>query len=233
LSHKYIHPLDRTGNAEYISVTTIIERFFPFDLNLYIEKKAERECRTEEEILDEYLVTRDEAALKGTELHKLIENYLKFSEKNDVMIEFSMFLDFYEKEIKTRGLSFYEAEKKIFSNRYNIAGTVDCLFKKNGKDEWVVLDWKRSKKIIIDGSPRIFGSGYALSELCSLDNSSYNRYCLQQNLYKRILEDEYSLKISSMKLVVLHENYAKYHIIDVPSMDNYVERVLYSLKVKI
>ena len=31
-THKYIHPKDETGNAEYISVTTLIERFFPFDL---------------------------------------------------------------------------------------------------------------------------------------------------------------------------------------------------------
>lgn len=31
-SHKYLHPKDETGNAEYVSVTTLIERFFPFDL---------------------------------------------------------------------------------------------------------------------------------------------------------------------------------------------------------
>jgi len=29
-THKYIHPKDETGNAEYTSVTTLIERFFPF-----------------------------------------------------------------------------------------------------------------------------------------------------------------------------------------------------------
>lgn len=39
-THKYIHPKDETGNAEYISVTTLIERFFPFDLKRYIEKSS-------------------------------------------------------------------------------------------------------------------------------------------------------------------------------------------------
>ena len=39
-THKYIHPKDETGNAEYISVITLIKRLFPFDLKRYVEKKA-------------------------------------------------------------------------------------------------------------------------------------------------------------------------------------------------
>lgn len=232
-SHKYLHPKDETGNAEYISVTTLIERFFPFDLKRYIERKAEEENRTEEDVLDEYLFIRDEAAEKGTFLHKQIENCLKQTEFDSDSKEFEMFLDFYNKEIKDRNLIFYDAEKMIFSDKYNVAGTIDCLFKKNNKDEYVMLDWKRSKKLIIDGRPRIFGYGYALSELHSLDNSSYNRYCLQQNIYKHIAETEYSMKISSMKLVVLHENYSDYHIVNVPIMKKETNIILNSIKVKI
>jgi ATP-dependent exoDNAse (exonuclease V) beta subunit len=176
---------------------------------------------------------RDEAADKGTFLHSQIENYLKQTEFNADSKEFELFLDFYYKEIKERNLVFYDAEKMIYSDKYNVAGTIDCLFKKNNKDEYVMLDWKRSKKLIIDGRPRIFGYGYALSELNSLDNSSYNRYCLQQNIYRHIVETEYSMKISSMKLVVLHENYSSYHIVDVPVMKKETNIILNSLKVKI
>lgn len=50
-SHKYLHPGDQTGNAEFISVTTLIGRFFPFDITRYIEKKALEEKKTEEQIL--------------------------------------------------------------------------------------------------------------------------------------------------------------------------------------
>jgi hypothetical protein len=121
----------------------------------------------------------------------------------------------------------------IFSNNFNVAGTIDSLFKKQNKDEYVMLDWKRSKKIIIDGRPRIFGYGYALSELRTLDNSSYNRYCLQQNIYKYIIESEYGMKISSMKLVVLHDNNPTYYVIDVPLMEKETKIVLNSLKFKI
>lgn len=232
-SHKYLHPKDETGNAEYISVTTLIERFFPFDLKRYIERKAKEENRTEEEVLYEYLLMRDEAAEKGTYLHNQIENYLIGNEFDSDSKEFMMFLDFYNKEIKQRNLKFNSAEKIIFSNKYNVAGIIDCLFKKNNKDEYVMLDWKRSKKLIIDGRPRIFGYGYALSELSSLDNSSFNRYCMQQNIYKYIVETEYSIKISSMKLVVLHENYSDYYIVDVPTMKKETNIILNSLKVKI
>lgn len=232
-SHKYLHPKDETGNAEYISVTTIIERFFPFDLNRYIERKAEEENRTEEDVLDEYLMLRDEAAEKGTYLHKQIENYLKGNEFDPDLKEFNMFLEFYKKEVKPRNLNFFDAEKLIFSDKYTIAGTIDCLLKKENKDEYVILDWKRSKKLIIDGCPRIFGYGYALSELNSLDNSSFYRYCLQQNIYKYILETEYSIKISSMQLIVLHENYPEYYVVKVPEMRDETKIIINSLKYKI
>ena len=230
-SHTYAK--DETGNSEYISVTTLIERFFPFDLKRYIERKAEEENRTEEDVLDEYLLMRDEAAEKGTFLHNQIENYLKRTEFDSDSKEFALFLDFYNKEIKPRNLLFFDAERMIVSEKYNVAGTIDCLFKKDNKDEYVMLDWKRSKKLIIDGRPRIFGYGYALSELNTLDNSSYNRYCLQQNIYKHIAETEYGMKISSMKLVVLHENYSDFHVVDVPVMKKETNIILNSLKVKI
>jgi hypothetical protein len=232
-SHTYLHPKDETGNAEYISVTTLIERFFPFDLKRYIEKKAERENRTEDEVLDEYLFTRDEAAEKGTYLHSQIENFLTGKEFDSELMEFKMFLEFYNNEVRPRHLSFFEAEKAVFSNQYNIAGTIDCLFKKEHKNEYVMVDWKRSKKLIIDGRPRIYGYGYALSELNNLDNSSYYRYCLQQNIYKLLIETEYSMNISSMQLVVLHENYPNYYTVRVPDMTRESKIILTSLKHKI
>ena len=232
-SHKYLHPKDETGNAQYISVTTLIERFFPFDLKRYIERKAEEENRTEEDVLDEYLIIRDEASEKGTYLHSQIEKFLKGTDFDSESKEFKLFCDFYNNEIEKRNLVFFDAEKMIFSNKYNVAGTIDCLFQKTNKDEYIMFDWKRSKKLIIDGRPRIFGYGYALSELSTLDNSSYHRYCLQQNIYKHMIEAEYSMKISSMKLVVLHENYPNYYIVDVPIMKKETNIILNSLNIKI
>jgi hypothetical protein len=231
----HVYAKDETGNSEYISVTTLIERFFPFDLKRYIEKKAKDEDRTEEDVLDEYLTNRDEAAEKGTYLHNQIENFLKGIDYDSNTIEFQQFLDFYKKEIKTRNLIFSDAEKMIFSNKHNVAGTIDCLFKKEHIDEYVMIDWKRSRKLVIKGSgePDKRGFQIDINGLTNLNNCSYYRYCLQQNIYKNIVETESSMKISSMQLVVFHEIYSKYYIVTVPQLKKETQIILNSLKVKI
>lgn len=178
---------------------------------------------------------RDEAAEKGTYLHNQIECFLKKADFDSDSKEFELFIDFYNKEIKPRNLLFFDAEKMIFSDKYNVAGTIDCLFKKENKEEYVMLDWKRSKKLVIKGSgePDKRGFQIDINGLTNLNNCSYYRYCLQQNIYKNIVETESSMKISSMQLVVFHEIYSKYYVVTVPHLKNETQIILNSLKVKI
>jgi hypothetical protein len=232
-AHIYHHPKDNTGNAEYISVTTLIDRFFPFDIDRYIDGKATKENRDPKEVLDEFLQLRDEAAEKGTQMHKNIEHYLLGKSHSSVSKEFDLFTKFYKDIILNFGFEFYEAEKRILLEEFNIAGTVDAIFKKPNSNEYILLDWKRSKKLVIDGYPRKFGYGFALSELNHLDNSSYYKYALQQNIYKFILEKNYGLKISSMNLIVLHENYDNYYRIDLPDLQQEIKTIFYSINHKI
>jgi len=232
-AHIYHHPKDNTGNAQYISVTTLIDRFFPFDIDRYIEGKATKENRDPKEVLDEFLQLRDEAAQKGTKMHENIEHYLLGKSRSFVSTEFDLFLKFYKEVILRFGFEFYEAEKRILLEEFNIAGTVDAIFKKPNSDEYVLLDWKRSKKLVIDGHPRKFGFGFALSELNHLDNSSFYKYALQQNIYKYILERSYGLKISSMNLIVLHENYDNYYRVDLPDLQREVKIIFNSINHKI
>lgn len=232
-THKYHHPKDQTGNAEYISVTTLIDRFFPFDIDRYIQVKAKREERSQNEVLDEFLQLRDEAAEKGTILHEQIENFLKNKEYDRTSKEFMLFKKFYERIILAKGFQFVEAEKRILLDQYNVAGTVDALFKKPYKDEYIIVDWKRSKRLVIDGHPKKYGYGFGLSELNHLDNSSYYKYTLQQNIYRYILENKYGIKVSSMNLIVLHEEYDDFHRVDLVRMDKEVEIILSSINHKI
>jgi len=232
-THKYHHPKDETGNAEYISVTTLIDRFFPFDLDRFIQVKAKKEDRSEEDILDEFLKNRDEAAEKGTYLHEQIENFLLGKEYDTKTKEFDLFLKFYEQVILAKGFQFVEAEKKILLDEYNVAGTVDTLFKKPNNDQYIIIDWKRSKRLVIDGHPKKYGFGYALSELNHLDNSSYYKYALQQNIYKHILERNYGLSISSMNLIVLYENYDNYYRVDLGDYKKEIAIILDSINHKI
>ena len=144
-----------------------------------------------------------------------------------------MFKDFYQKIIVSKGFEFVEAEKRILLEKYNIAGTVDALFKKPEKDEYLIVDWKRSKKLVIDGHPKKYGYGYALSELSHLDNSSYYKYALQQNIYKYILETNYEMPISSMNLIVLHENFDEFYRVPLEDMHKEVASIFESINHKI
>ena len=231
--HRYHHPKDETGNAEYISVTTLIDRFFPFDLDRFVQRKSEKEGKSEDEVLEEFERSRDEAAKKGTILHEQIERFLKDDDYDDSSKEFLLFQKFYNEVIMTKGFEYYDAEKRILLKDYNIAGTVDALFKKPRSDEFLIVDWKRSKKLLIDGRPKKYGYGYALSDLGHLDNSSYYKYALQQNIYKYILENQYGLKVSSMNLIVLHDLFDNYYRISLENMHEEVKVILNSINHKI
>jgi hypothetical protein len=232
--HKYFHPNDKTGNAEYLSVTTLVERFFQFDILRYIQREAEKQNRDEEELFREFQTLRDEAAVLGTELHLQIENYLNKKPFDDSLKEFKYFLAFEKEKIIPKGLTFAEAEKKIYYGKFKVAGTVDCLFK-SSDGKYVMVDWKRSKKLIVIGTNKPDKRGFQIEivGLTDLTNCSYYRYCIQQNMYKYILEQEYNILISDIVLAVLHENYPNYHTIKLPEMINETKIILNSINHKI
>ena len=232
-THTYYHEKNLTGSADYISVTTLINRFFPFDIERFITRKSEKEGKSKNEVLEEFLMTRDEAAEKGTYIHEQIEHFLKGEPHDSGSKEFSLFKKFYEEIVVRKGLLFVEAEKKILLEEFNLAGTVDAVFKKPDSDEYVVVDWKRSKKLVVDGHPKKYGYGYALSELQHLDNSSYYKYALQQNMYKYILEKEEKMSVSSLNLIVLHDLFDDYIRIPIADMGKEVSILLEALNHKI
>ena len=74
--------------------------------------------------------------------------------------------------------------------------------------------------------PMIIGEKTGIGQLKSIDDTSYNHYCLQQSLYKYILEKNYDLQVSKMYLVVIHPDYERYIKVEVPYLKNYVEYML-------
>lgn len=211
-SHTYYPVGNATGAADYESVTTAIGRFFPFDTEQYVEQKARRENRSEAEVMAEFEELRADASNRGTDMHANIEHFLKKDlEVHDDSKEFAMFMDFYHDNIEGK-VAFADAEKQIFLDEYRIAGTADALFRK--KDgSYIMVDWKRSKHLIIDGHPRKFGHGRGLSIVSHLDASSYYKYELQQSFYRYILEERYGMRLSAMVLVVLHPDYDRYYLV--------------------
>ena len=221
------------------SVSTVISKFFSeFDSPYWSRKKAIDFLTAEGVELTESKIQRvanqiaegwekrgKVARDKGTYLHKQIEKYY-LGEQYEETEEFHLFNKFVSKH---EDIIPYRSEWRVFDEEYNIAGTIDLISKNNvGYD---IYDWKRSKKVV-DRFGKIMDDCWGkvgIGELKDIGDTSYNKYCLQQSLYKFILEKNYNLSISRMFLVVLYPEYDKYHKVEVPYLEESAEYILNTL----
>ena len=181
------------------------------------------------------------ASQAGTFLHKQIEdylngkqlpdllcdvsyngNYVKCNETVDISREWSYFKAF-ERNTVFRP---FRTEWRIFDADARIAGTLDFVCEcVDGTYE--IYDWKRSNKIFpTERNP--WASG--LNGLEHLTDTSYIHYCLQQNLYRYMLEKNYGIKVSRMNLVVLHPELPTYKVVPVPPMERELNIILNKIK---
>ena len=243
LNLKNIHPNDSRINFdsskhEYsvdgkkikISVTGLIEKFFPkFDSEYWSNKKAMERIQIEggnltddniknvkKEILSEWELNRKEAADKGTLLHEKIEDYYNDINNEHDLPEFHYFKQFIK---KYPTLNPYKTEWRIFDSELSIAGSIDMVYEKNNGDLFL-FDWKRSTKIVNDAGYLIESNfDYGFDELSHIADNGYNKYSLQLNLYKYILETNYGKTISSMNLLILHPNYHTFFHLQIPNLE--------------
>lgn len=220
----HIYTIDNTPAP---SASTIISKFFPeFDIEYWSERKAEELGMTSSEVAEMWKRKGEKAAQEGTHLHEQIEKYY-LNQDYDPTEEFHLFEQFVadHSEIKP-----FRSEWRIFDEENHIAGTIDLISKSGNGFE--IYDWKRSKKVVnpITGEPisnNRWQSG--VGNLREIDDTSYNRYCLQQSLYRYILEKNYGIRVSNMYLVVLYPSYDKYYKIEVPYQKDKAKYILATL----
>ena len=217
------------GQKAKFSVTEIIDKFFPeFDSAYWAERKATKKLiqdnveydsevlqATIKQILEGWEKKRIEAASKGTILHEKIEDFYNEKYHKYYPPEFDFFKNFHNKYKKLKP---YRTEWRIFDDSLSLAGTVDMVYQKeNG--ELFIFDWKRTSKLIDQNNqPILKDFNYGLGGLSHIADNSFNRYALQQNVYKFILEKRYDKQISSMNLLILHPNYTNYVHLKLPEM---------------
>lgn len=177
------------------------------------------------------------ASQAGTFLHKQIEDYLngkeipellcnvrydgkyvKLCDRLDISREWSYFKAFE----RNTTFSPFRTEWRIYDADARIAGTLDFVCAcPDGTYE--IYDWKRSNKI--DPTERNpWANG--LNGLEHMTDTSYSHYCLQQNLYRYMLEKNYGIRVSRMNLVVLHPELPTYRVVPIPPMEREVSIIL-------
>ena len=205
----------------YKSVTTLIGEYFEqFDADYWAVKKAPSLGMTPEEVKAMWERNGEEARNLGTMMHAKIERYYlgQPNESDDTYRLFEQFTQYYH-------LTPYRTEWTIFDEDSKIAGTLDFLNFRDGV--FTIFDWKRSNKIDPnDRNPWANG----LNGLEHLTDTAYSHYCLQQNLYRYMLEKNYGIKVSRMNLVVLHPELNTYRVVPVPPMERELNIILNKIK---
>ncbi len=226
------------NGVEFRSVSNIVGMFFKeFDALAMSLKKCygnELEAAKLREVWESKGAVASQA---GTFLHKQIEdylngkqtpdllcdvcykgNYVKVAQAIDISREWSYFKAF-ERDVTFQP---FRTEWRVFDADARMAGTLDFVCKcSDGTYE--IYDWKRSNKIDPNERNR-WANG--LNGLEHLTDTSYIHYCLQQNLYRYMLEKNYRIKVSRMNLVVLHPELPCYRVVAIPPMEREVAHII-------
>jgi len=104
------------------------------------------------------------AASRGTDMHTLVEHYLKNENLPEVQPLSELLFKFAKPSLNKLD-NIHALEKSLYSKRLGIAGTVDCIAEYNG--ELAIVDFKTSK----EPKPREWIDGYfvqAVAYACML-----------------------------------------------------------------
>ena len=232
------------GKERLLPVSTLIAYFFEaFDALTAAERSASRNQTSVEETLDKWDKIGKMASEVGTFVHAQTENYFQHghfdtdypftfngeTEHISVAREKQQFMDF----IRDYHIEPYRQEWPVYDEELNIAGTIDLICKE-ADATFTIYDWKRSGKVVnAQGQPIVEAFGYKMSfNGIRLPDTAFYHYCIQQNLYRYMLESHYGIKIKAMNLVVLCPEYPTYFVAEVPKMDEVIEQVVGVCKMK-
>ena len=178
---------------------------------------------TPEEMAEAWNMNGRIQAARGTLMHYQIEQWLNgFEVPLPHSIEFKCFLRFAEDFLQARGLLPFRTEMSMFHCGLCCAGQADFLAFDPSTDTFVLLDWKRSKRIDYQNA---YGERL-LAPLEELDRCNYSMYSLQLNMYRYILESEYEISVSGMYLAVFHPNRDGPVWEEVPRLDDYIAKIV-------
>ena len=221
-SHKYI--LSTNPDLEFISATTFISQFFEkFDAEKIAQKLVSRSPKYMGMTVDEVLAMWKESANHGTIVHEELEEHIlnKSPLTEPKAIEGMNWL----KKYKLAGNFEVYPEVIIFSEELKISGTVDLLLFDKNINQYIIMDWKTSKKIDTKSYKNKMG---ILPASSNIEDTKFNHYALQLSLYRYLLEEYYNVKISQHLIVHLMDD--KCVGLHVPYMKNNIIKMVQTIR---
>lgn len=228
------------GQTDNISVTTLVHKYFPkFDADAIVSRmmRSKNWCnskyygKTADEIKEEWRLSGVDACTQGTYMHKSIELFYNGNPVTDNDTpEYRMFMDFHRDHADK--LEAYRTEWEVYDEEYKLAGSIDMVFRNKDDGTYSIYDWKRTKEIKLRNP---YG-GRGDFPLHTYHDCNYVHYSLQLNIYKRVLERNYGMRIRDMYLVCMHPDYSpksymKYEVMDMQScVDMLLENRLSTLR---
>jgi len=139
----HVYTNTETGET-YTSVTTFIGKYKkPFDKDKWSKYVAQRDGLSQEEVLDKWSNITTTAQNRGTNVHLIMENYIK---EKKIEKGYEEFVDSFIK--KTNGIILPDSkilsEELLYSHEHKLAGTADLIVE--NKNIFYVMDFKTNKK---------------------------------------------------------------------------------------
>lgn len=217
------------------SVSEVVDIFFePFDEIYWSLRKSRDNNISQIKQLELWECKGNQSKEVGTFMHRQIQacfnglpldmfynfEYNGSEYHYKVTIDITDELRYFMQFVKDYDIKPFRTEWSIYDLDLKIAGTIDLICRND--DAFDIFDWKRS--IHININERIYG--YGINGLYDVGDTRFNKYCLQINLYRYILEKNYGIRVNNMYLVVLHSAYSDYIVFDVPNMDEEVKIIV-------
>lgn len=232
------HTYTVDGLGIFTSVSNIISQFFkPFDAEGISLRKCHDNPIAAAALREEWAAKGQISSVCGTHMHAQIENFLNTGAqpKLDCHVEYhgdyvqldkhisiATEWEYFQRFCHENQFTPFRTEWGVYDDDTRMAGTIDLLCEcPDGTYE--IFDWKRSNRIDPQEVNR-WNSG--INGLEFLSDTVYHHYCLQQNLYRYILERNYGIAISRMNLVVLHPDYPSYRRVLLPRMDKEIDIIV-------
>lgn len=205
----------------YESVTTFISQFKKkFDAEKHAKRVADREGVTTKEILQRWKDTADTACTRGTNIHLVMENYLKDKvipkEHTEILESFIQ---------KTKGIiksnSIVLSEEIVYKHDLLLAGTADLIVE-NG-NTFNVMDFKTNKKFNFQSNY----NEYFYEPIDHLQICEFTTYTIQMSIYAYMYELLTGKKCSGLNIYYLREFKDKKFWQEIPCM--YIKDTIESL----